>query len=331
MKAIVLKHALAAAPKACDFAVNDAPEPTAPAGGVLAEVLYLSLDPYIGARLRGRHMGEAPPKPGADPIPASAVVRVLQSSVPAVAPGDIAHTMEAAWCERVALEAKHLRRIDPSLAPVSSHLSVLGMPGLTAWAGLTQLAHVREGDVVLVDAAAGAVGGAVGQIAKIKGARAIGIAGGPAKCAVVRDVYGFDACVDYKQPDWQAALDAALPAPPTMIFENVSIAMLSTALQRAASYVRVVLCGLADHYQADAPPAQIPAGLIMLRRASLQGLVVYDFYDRWNEFLAAAAPWVRDGQLKVHEDRVHGLENAPALMEKLMRGENIGKCVVDLT
>jgi NADPH-dependent curcumin reductase CurA len=205
------------------------------------------------------------------------------------------------------------------------------MPGLTAWAGLTRLVKVREGDVVLVDAAAGAVGGAVGQIAKIKGARAVGIAGGPEKCAIVRNVYGFEACVDYKQPDWQTALDAALPAPPSIIFENVSIAMLSVALQRAAPYVRAVLCGLADHYQADAAPAQIPAGLIMLKRASLHGLVVYDFYDRWGEFLAEAAPWVRDGWLKVHEDRVQGLENAPSLMEKLMRGDNIGKCVVDLT
>jgi NADPH-dependent curcumin reductase len=331
MKAVVLRHALTAAPKATDFAIIDALEPSAPAGGVLAEILYLSLDPYIGARLRGRHMGEAPPAPGVEPIPASAVVRVLQSSAADFKPGDIAHTMEAAWCERIALDPKHLRKIDPSMAPLSAHLSVLGMPGLTAWAGLTQLSHVREGDVVLVDAAAGAVGGAVGQIAKIKGARAVGIAGGLEKCFIVREEYGFEACVDYKRPDWKAALDTTLPTPPNIIFENVSIAMLSTALQRAASYVRVVLCGLADHYQVDAPPAQIPAGLIMLKRASLHGLVVYDFYDRWDEFLSEAAPWVRDGRLKIHEDRVRGLENAPALMEKLMRGENIGKCIVDLT
>jgi NADPH-dependent curcumin reductase CurA len=332
MKAVVLKHTLAAAPEANDFALIETSEPQPPPDGVVAQVLYLSIDPYIGARLRGRHMGEPPPKPRIDPIPASAVVRVIQSNTPAFTIGDFAHTMEAAWAERAALPARRLRKIDPDVAPLSAHLSVLGMPGLTAWAGLTQLAHVREGDIVLVDAAAGAVGGAVGQIAKIAGARAVGIAGGAEKCAIVHDEYGFDACIDYKQPDWQTALDAALPAPPTIVFENVSTSMLAEGLKRAAPYVRVVLCGLADQYQAEnAPPAAIGVGLLMQRRATLHGLVVYDFYDRWDAFLTEAAPWVRDGQLKVREDRARGLENAPTLMQKLMRGQNIGKCVVDLT
>lgn len=332
MKAVVLKHALTAAPKASDFIPIDTSEPQAPDDGVLAEVLHLSIDPYIGARLRGRHMGEAPPKPGADPIPASAIVRIIQSNTSAFAPGDVAHTMEASWSERVALTTKALRKIKPDMTPLSAHLAALGMPGLTAWAGMTQLARVREGDVVLVDAAAGAVGGAVGQIAKIKGARAIGIAGGPEKCAIVRDEYGFDACVDYKAPNWRAALDSVLPSPPTLIFENVSTELLCIGLQVAAPYARVVLCGLADQYQAaNTAPASIPVGLIMLKRASLHGLVVYDFYDRWDAFLSDAGPWVREGRLKIHQDRVCGLSNAPALLEKLMRGENVGKCVVDLT
>jgi hypothetical protein len=332
MKTVVLKHALTAAPKVDDFVLIDAPEPQLSSGGALAEVLYLSIDPYIGALLRGRHMGEAPPQPAVDPIPASAIVRVIESYSPDFAGGDIAHTMNAHWSERVALPARALRKIDPTLVPLSAHLSVLGMPGLTAWAGMTQLARVRDTDVVLVDAAAGAVGGTVGQIAKIKGTRVVGVAGGPEKCAIVRDEYGFDACIDYKQPDWQAALEAALPTPPTVIFENVSTSMLAVGLLCAAPYARVVLCGLADQYQAEnTPPASIPVGLMMLKRASLHGLVVYDFFDRWDAFLTEAAPWVRDGRLKVREDRVRGLENALALMEKLMRGENVGKCVVDLT
>lgn len=332
MKQVVLRTALSAAPSAQDFLLVDAPEPQLPASAVLAEVLYLSIDPYVGARLRGRHMGDAAPRPGVDPIPASAIVRVLRSNMPGFAPGDVAHTMDACWSERVALCPGQLRKIAPDSAPLSAHLSVLGVPGLTAWAGLTQLAHVCESDVVLVDAAAGAVGGTAGQIARLCGARVVGIAGGPTKCAIVRDDYGFDACVDYKASDWQAALEKALPAPPTVIFENVSTSMLTIGLQRAAPYVRVVLCGLADQYQADnAPPATIPVGLIMLKRATLHGLVVYDFLDRWDAFLAEASPWVRDGGLTVREDRVHGLDNAPALMERLMRGENIGKCVVDLT
>ncbi|MBI1188606.1 MAG: zinc-binding dehydrogenase [Alphaproteobacteria bacterium] len=331
MKQVVLRAALTAAPTADDFALIDAAAPSVPPDGVVAETLYLSIDPYIGARLRGRHMGEAPPRPSIDPIPAAAIVRVLDSSSPLFAPGDYAHTMHGSWSDCAALPATQLRKLDPDAAPLSAHLSALGMPGLTAWAGLTQLARVRSGDVVLVDAAAGAVGGAVGQIARITGARAIGIAGGAEKCAIVRDEYRFDACVDYRAPDWQDALDAALPAPPTIIFENVSTAMLAAGLQRAAPYARVVLCGLADHYQADAPPAQIPVGLVMMRRASLHGLVVYDFYDRWDAFVAEAGPWVRDGRLAIREDRMRGLESAPALLEKLMRGANLGKCVIDLT
>lgn len=330
MKQIVLRHALAAVPTPEDFVVAEAPTPATPAGGVLARVIHLSLDPYVGSRIRGRHMGEPAPRPGIDPIPGAAVVRIERSETPDFRPGDLAYTMEAAWAEQVALPAKALRKLDPAMAPLRTFLSALGMPGLTAWAGVTRLAKAGAGDIVLVDAAAGAVGGAVGQIARIKGARAVGVAGGAEKCRVVRDLYGFDACVDYRASGWEAALDAALPGPPTVIFENVSVAMLTTALSKAAPYVRAVLCGLVDQYHADAPPPQISAGLIIGKRAQLLGLVVYDFYPRWSEFLSEAAPWVRDGRLTIVEDRAEGLAAAPALFGKLMRGENIGKCIVDV-
>jgi hypothetical protein len=325
MKQVVLKHALEAQPTAADFAVIDAP---APDGEVVARVVYLSLDPYVGSRLRGRHMGEAPPRPGVDAIHGHAVVRIEKSASPALKAGDYAHVTEGAWAEVVAGPAAHFRKLDPSRAPLAANLSSLGMPGLTAWAGITQLAKAQAGDMLLVDAAAGTVGGAAGQIAMLRGARAIGIAGGPEKCRIVRETYGFEACVDYKGPNWEAALDAALPAPPTIVFENVSVAMLVTALQRSAPYVRAVLCGLVDQYHAAAPPPQIPAGLLIGKRAQVLGLVVYDFYPRWDAFLAEAAPWVRDGKLKIVEDRAEGLENAPSLFEKLMRGENQGKCIV---
>jgi hypothetical protein len=205
------------------------------------------------------------------------------------------------------------------------------MPGLTAWAGVTQLADARAGDVLVVDAAAGAVGGAAGQIATLRGGRAVGIAGGPEKCALVRDIYGFEACIDYRTPNWTDALDEALPAAPTIVFENVGIAMLTAALQRAAPYVRAILCGLVDQYHADAPTPQIPAALVIGKRAWLMGLVVYDFYSRWAEFLAEAAPWVRDGKLRIAEDLVEGLDQAPAMMERLMLGTNVGKCIVTVT
>jgi NADPH-dependent curcumin reductase len=330
MKHVVLRAVLQAPPTAADFVVCAAPVPACPAGGVLAQVLFLSLDPYVGARLRGRHMGEPPPSPNVEPIPGAVVGRVLESDAVGIAPGDFVHSMMGAWGEVVAIGPGMARRIDPELAPLSAYLGVLGMPGLTAWAGATKLAKVGSGDVALVNAAAGAVGGSVGQIARLKGAeRVIGIAGGPEKCGLVVDRYGLDACVDYKASDWPSGLDAALGGRGVSVhFENVSAAMLAAGMSRLSPYGRVVLCGLADHYQAETGSAQIPIGLIIVKRAQVHGLVVYDFYDQWDAFLREAAPWVRDGRLRIAEDVATGLDNAPAHFEKLMQGRNVGKSIV---
>jgi NADPH-dependent curcumin reductase len=331
MKQVVLRHALAARPVAGDFDVVGAAVPDCPDGGVVARVLHISLDPYVGSRLRGRHMGEPPPAPGIDPIPGAVVAEVVVSRLPGIAEGDVVQSMEGGWAEFVALPGEHVRRIDPAVAPLSAHAGVLGMPGLTAWAGITQLAAVGPGDIVLVDAAAGAVGGTVGQIARLKGAaRVVGIAGGPDKCALVTGSYGFDACIDYKAEGWHDALTAALPEPPTVHFENVSTAMASMALARLRPYGRMVLCGLVDQYHADTPPPGLNAGLIVGKRAQVCGLVVYDFYDRWDIFLADVAPWVASGALGIAEDVAHGLDAAPALFERLMEGRNIGKALVSL-
>jgi hypothetical protein len=328
VKQVVLKHALTAQPIEADFETIEAPEPRCPQGGVLARVIDLSLDPYVGSRIRGRHMGEPAPRPGVDPIPGAAIVQIVESKSTAFKPGDYAHTMEAGWAEQLAIDAKHLRRVDPAIAPLPAFLSVLGMPGLTAWAGITKLAQVDADDVVLIDAAAGPVGGTAGQLAKARGARVIGIAGGAAKCRLVMNVYGFDACIDYKADRWIEMLNAALDRPPTVHFENVSTEMLEIAMGRLALYGRVILCGLAGQYHAGAGPALMPVGMIIGKRARVMGLVVYDFYDRWDAFIAETAPLVRSGQLKFVEDRVTGLAAAPGLFARLMRGQNIGKCVV---
>jgi hypothetical protein len=206
------------------------------------------------------------------------------------------------------------------------------MPGLTAWAGITQLAKVGPGDTVLVDAAAGPVGGTVGQIARIKGAkRVVGIAGGPDKCRLATDEYGFDACIDYKQDCWQEALGAALPDGLSIFFENVSADMAMIALGHANIYARGVLCGLVGAYHTDSPSQHaLNAGLIIGKRAQLSGLVVYDFYPRWDEYVTEASSWIADGRLKFAEDRAVGLKNAPALFERLMDGMNQGKAVVSV-
>lgn len=331
MKQIVLKQVLRARPCAADFALIEVPAPPCPEGGVLVRVVHLSLDPYVGSRLRGKHMGEPAPRPGVDAIPGAAVCQVLESKAAGIQAGDWVHAMEVGWREVADLGPGAFRLLNPKTAPLAAHAGVLGMPGLTAWAGMTQLAKVSPGDVVLVDAAAGPVGGTVGQIARIKGAqRVVGIAGGPEKCALVTETYGFDACIDYKQDGWEQALSEALPEPPTVYFENVSTEMASKALMRLAAYGRMVLCGLVDHYHADQPPPGLNAGLIVGKRAQVMGLVVYDFYAMWDAFLNEASAWIADGLLVYQEDRVAGLEAAPALFERLMQGQNIGKAVVSV-
>ena len=330
MRLVTPKHAIDHKPRASDFALIEAPVPTCPEGGVLARVVHVSLDPYVGSRLRGRHMGEAPPAPMKEPIPGAVVAQVIQSRAPGLAEGDWVHSMEGGWQEFVALPAGHVRRLDPRVAPLAAHAGVLGMPGLTAWAGITQLAKVGPGDTVLVDAAAGPVGGTVGQIARIRGAsRVIGIAGGEEKCRLVTETYGFDACVDYKAEGWKDALKQALPDGLSVFFENVSADMAMLALTHARPYARGVLCGLVDAYHTSAQSQHpLNAGLIIGKRAQVSGLVVYDFYPRWDEYVAEAAPWLASGKLKFAEDRADGLEHAPALFERLMDGRNVGKAVV---
>lgn len=330
MKLGTLKHAIDHKPVADDFVLIDADRPACAEGGIVVRVVHLSLDPYVGSRLRGRHMGEAPPEPMKGAIPGAIVGQVIESRSSAYVEGDWVHAMEGGWQEFIALAASEVRKIDPNIAPLSAHAGVLGMPGLTAWSGITQLAKVGAGDTVLVDAAAGPVGGTVGQIARIKGAdRVVGIAGGPEKCALVTDTYGFDACIDYKSEGWQARLAEALPNGLSVFFENVSADMAMLALSHAQTYARGVLCGLVDAYHTETQSQHpLNAGLIIGKRAALHGLVVYDFYPRWDEYVAEAAPWIASGTLKFAEDRADGLDQAPALFERLMNGQNKGKAVV---
>lgn len=320
---VVLARPVAATPCAADFELTRRGAPDLRDGELLVRVIHLSLDPYIGSRLRGRHMGEPAPGVG-ESLPGFSVGEVVASRHADFAVGE--HVLgECGWAELGVMRGDEARRID---RPLSAHLGVLGMPGLTAWAGVTQLAKVAEGDVFLVDAAAGPVGGTAGQIARNLGARAIGIAGGDAKCALVRDTYGFDDCIDYKQADWPGALKAACPEGPSVHFENVGLSVLQQVMPALRPYGRVVLCGLAEHYQAEGPPASIPLGAIVGKRAQMLGLVVYDFYPRLAEWLAMAEPWIAEGRLTYAEDLAHGLAAAPAHFEKLMAGDNIGKSVV---
>lgn len=323
---VVLRRPPAGLPEAADFEVVDRPMPAVKDGLLVVEQHYQSLDPYIGSRIRGRHMGEPAPAPGTS-LPGFSVGQVVASGHPDFTVGDYV-VGEMGWARFGLMEARSTRKVDAALG-VSAHLGLLGMPGLTAWAGVTQLARVGQGDVFTVDAAAGPVGGTAGQIARQLGARVIGIAGGPEKCALVTDEYRFDACVDYRAPGWIERFEAAVGAEgPSVHFENVGLSVLAPVMQRLKLYGRVVLCGMAEHYHADAPPAQIAIGSIIARRAALMGLVVYDFYPRFDEWVAIAGPWLTEGRIRFSEDVSEGLESAPRQFEQLMYGRNLGKALV---
>jgi NADPH-dependent curcumin reductase CurA len=328
VREIVLARPVAGPPVAADFEIVQRPTPAVDAGRLLVRSLYQSQDPYIGSRLRGRHMGEPAPAPG-ESLPGFCVGEVLESGDPAFEPGDRV-VGEMGWVEVGLMPASGARKVAAGV-PASAHLGVLGMPGLTAWAGVTQLAEVGPGDLVSVDAAAGPVGGTVGQLARLLGARAVGMARGEAKCALIRETYGFDAAVDLNRSDWIDAYTAETAPGPTVHFENVGLSVLMPAMQRLQNYGRVVLCGMAEHYHADTPPAQVPVGLIIGKRAAMMGLVVYDFYPRWEEWIALATPWIHEGRLAFVEDIAKGIEAAPAQFERLMRGENQGKALVQMS
>ena len=330
---VTLKGEINHKPVADDFVVCDVPTPPCPDNGVLVQTVHVSLDPYVGSILRGRHLGAKPPVPFKEPIPGAVVGQVLQSNATGFDVGDWIHSMNGGWQEICAIDVSGIRKIDPRVAPIEAHIGVLGMPGLTAWAGITQLARVVSDDTVLIDAAAGAVGGSAGQIARNCGAkRVIGIAGGEEKCRLVTDVYGFDACVNYKLANWQEKLAQELPDGLSVFFENVSADMAMVALSHANLYARGVLCGLVDAYHTETQSQHaLNAGLLIGKRAKLQGLVVYDYFHMWDEYIQQAATWLSTGQLKYTEDRVEGLENAPAQFERLMNGENIGKVAVSVS
>ncbi|HHL43498.1 MAG TPA: NADP-dependent oxidoreductase [Hellea balneolensis] len=332
MQQIVLKHSLVNKPVATDFISIDKPVPECPKDGILVKVLYISLDPYVGSRLRGRHMGEPAPTPKTGLVPGAVVGKVLESQAKNIILGDYVYSVEGGWAETVALPAGSFRKIDPKLAPLNTYLGALGLPGLTAWAGVTKLIDIRDGDVFMVNAASGAVGGMAGQIARLKGAKTlIGIAGGAEKWAIVTGEYGFDYCLNYKADGWQDELKTIVPNGINIHFENVSDTMLAFALDHMQLYGRAILCGLAAHYHADGPPASVTLGRLIAKRASLHGLVVYDFYDRWDEFIAEIGPHVGNGEIKIHEHMEQGLVSAPALMEKLVNGRNHGKCVIKVS
>ena len=322
---ILLKRQSEGVPVADDFEVTAAAMPTAADGELLCETIYLSLDPYLRGKISGRHLSGAI-LPG-DLMAGEAVSRVVVSNHPDFAEGDYiaAHT---GWQAYSTTRAADARKLDPALGPLSTFLGILGMPGLTAYAGLLRLGEPNDGDILLVSAASGAVGSMVGQIGMIKGCRAIGIAGAPEKCAWVKDTAGFAECVTYKSGDLREQLDAACPDGIDLYFDNVGGDTLQAAMERLRLGARVVLCGLMAQYNTtEMPPGPNPAWVIKAR-ATVRGMVVYDHEDLREQFVSDVSGWLKDGRIQYLEDRTEGLENAPEAFSRLMRGDNVGKAIV---
>src|SRR4026209_3009832 len=323
---IVLRSRPVGMPKPSDFDLVESPRPTPKDGEVLTRTIYLSLDPYMRGRISGARSYAQSVEPG-QVIVGGTVGEVLESRHPAVARGDLVLGYDG-WQSRAVSKGGALRKLDPKQAPISTALGVLGMPGMTAYVGLLDIGRPKPGETVVVSAASGAVGSAVGQIAKIKGARAVCIAGSPDKCDYVVRALGFDACVNYKTGDLPAALKAACPSGIDVYFENVGGDVLRAVRTLLNQNARIPLCGLISQYNATEPTPGPDLGAFLFNRVLLKGFIVSDHLDRMGHFLAECGGWLREGRLKHREDIVEGLEKAPEAFIGLLQGKNFGKLLV---
>jgi NADPH-dependent curcumin reductase CurA len=329
---IVLNARPVGAPTADSFRIEETPVPVPAAGQVLLRTIDLSLDPYM----RGR-MSDAPsyaqPVAVGDVMVGATVSRVEISTHPGHAVGDLVLGYSG-WQDYAVSDGAGLAKLDPRMTHPSLALGVLGMPGFTAYMGLLDIGDPKPGETVVVAAASGAVGSVVGQIAKLKGCRAVGIAGGADKCRFVVEELGFDACIDHHSADLQQKLAAACPKGIDVYFENVGGAVFDAVLPLLNARARVPLCGLIASYNATALPSGpdrlgLLTRTLLTKRIKMQGFIIFDDYGkRYGEFFGPMTAWVKEGKVKFREDIVEGLEHAPQAFIGLLEGRNFGKLVV---
>jgi NADPH-dependent curcumin reductase CurA len=315
-------------PKETDFRLVEGPVPAAGAGEVLVHTLYLSVDPYV----RGRLNGAVPVVRGVQPgevVSGEVVGRVLESNDPRLAKDDIVEGM-LGWQEYAVAQAKSLRKIDPSVAPISAALSGLGIPGLTAYFGLLDICRPQPGETIVVSAAAGAVGSLVGQIAKIKRCRAVGIAGSDEKIHYITRELGFDAGFNYKESsDYLARLREVCPNGVDVYFDNVGGPITDAVLGVINTRARIAVCGQISQYnstQTEMGPRWL--GQLVAKQAKVEGFQVQQFSDRFDEGRRQLTQWLREKRIRYREDIVEGLENAPKAFVGMLQGRNIGKQLV---
>jgi len=309
-----------------NFRVEEAPTPKPTEGEVLVRNLWLSLDPYMRGRMsdaksyvKGVDLGEV--------MVGQTVGEVVESRHAKLKVGDTVLT-QLGW--QLYGTTKEATKIDTSRGPASYYLGLLGMPGLTAYFGLKELGQPKPGETVVVSAASGAVGSVVGQLAKLWGCRAVGIAGGREKCAYVKDELGFDACIDYKGGGLRDDLKAACPKGVDVYFDNVGGEILDLVLARANLFGRIVVCGTISDYNSTDPYRVRNWRAILVNRLRVQGMIVFDWKDRYGEALKALGGYFAEGKLNYRESVVQGLENAPRGLIDLLGGRNFGKQLVKL-
>ena len=328
---ILLANRPVGMPKASDFLLNETSIPTPVDGQVLCETLYLSLDPYMRGRM-------SPSKSYAKPVEINEVMtggtvgKVIESRDPNLKAGDIVFGY-GGWQDYWVHNGKTLKNVDPDIAPISTATGVLGMPGVTAYTGLMNIGKPKKGETVVVASACGPVGSVVGQIAKFKGARSVGIAGSKEKCKYATDKFQFDHCLNHKSSKFSEELKQVCPEGIDVYFENVGGKVLDSVLPLLNDFARIPVCGIISAYNSTELPSGpnlIPSLMrsILVKRLTFRGFIVWDFANQEKEALQQLAKWIKQGKLHYLEDIVDGLENAPESFIGLFDGKNFGKLVV---
>jgi NADPH-dependent curcumin reductase len=314
-----------------NFRLEEAPVPEPGPGQMLCRTIYLSLDPYMRGRISDAPSYTQPVQVGEVTV-GGIVAQVVRSNSQGFAPGDFV-VGYGGWQECAVFGAGEARKVDSSVAPISTALGVLGMPGQTAYVGLREIGRPKAGETLAVAAASGPVGSMVGQIANIRGCRVVGIAGSKAKCGYVSRQLGFDACLDHHAPDFEDALRAACPDGIDVYWENVGGRVFEAVLPLLNEFARVPVCGLVAWYNAtELPPGADRTPLlfrnILTKRLTIRGFIVWDFNALEEKFRREVGQWLREGRLRYREDVRDGLENAPQAFIGLLEGGNFGKLLV---
>lgn len=312
------------------FQLEESPLPEPAEGQVLVRVIWMSLDPYMRGRMNAGKSYAAPDEVGAV-MGAGGVGEVIASRSDRFSEGDIV-VGPFGWTTHAAVETTDLRRVDPQAAPLSRHLGALGMPGITAWVGVTDILQMQHGETVVISAATGAVGSVAGQLAKSRGCRVIGVAGGAEKCAYAVDTLGFDLCLDHRAEDLDARMKAAVPGGVDGYFENVGGKTLAAVLPRMNVGGRIAVCGTIAWYQGanldEALPLPLVWRTILTQRLRVQGFIIFDHYNRFPDFMEEVVPMLSDGRIVAREDVAEGIEAAPAKFLAMLEGGNFGKTLV---